>query len=179
MIKRILGFDIETTGLEAPPHKVIEFAGQLCRYDTDTGDHTLIKAFTQRINPERSIGIEAQRVHHITFAMVENEPKWTEVVGGIVKLLQGVDLLVGHNGAGFDLPFLMAQPQVPVINTPLFDTMLHGRWAHALGKIPSLGELAFACDVEYDETNAHSALYDTDVMMKCFFLGIRWGVYHL
>lgn len=182
---KILGFDIETTGITSDKikkergeeHRVIEFAAKLYSYNTETQEHVFLKDIVQRINPERTITSAAQNVHHISLNDLKNAPKWPDVKNGIYKLLNGVDLLVAHNGQGFDKPFLESQPGASKIITPLFDTMLHGRWAHAWGKVPTLGELAFACDVPYDQEQAHGALYDTDVMMQCFFAGLKWGAF--
>ncbi|ENS3627880.1 3'-5' exonuclease, partial [Escherichia coli] len=37
------------------------------------------------------------------------------------------------------------------------------------GKRPRLEELAFSLGFIYDHAKAHSALYDTNLMMQCFF----------
>jgi len=67
-----------------------------------------------------------------------------------------------------------------VIKMPqLSDTMTEGVWATHDGKKPSLQELCFACEVEYDPALAHAAAYDVDKMMDCFFKGLEWGYFEL
>ena len=80
------------------------------------------------------------------------------------------DIWVAHNGRKFDIPFITKQMSdcgVELVQRPLIDTM-DARWACENGKIPRLQELAVAMGFVYDEEKAHGALYDTDLMMKCF-----------
>lgn len=173
----IAGFDTETTGLsQKDGHRIIEVAIKL--YDQDT--HEPKGSFIQRINPERSISAEAQRVHGISFEDLTASPKWEEVAPKMQKIFRAVNGVVAHNGIGFDMPFLMgefhriglAMPDVFVI-----DTMLDARWATPNGKLPNLGELCFALGVDYDPSKAHGADYDVEVMMDCYFKGLKQGFF--
>lgn len=162
-----LGFDLETTGLDqAAGHRIIEVA--LVFRDLSTWVEK--GRWVRRVNPERPIDPKAQAVHGITFDMVSACPTW-DVIGPQVSLLMNkADLVIAHNGAGFDMPFVngeLARIGQPVCNKPVLDTMLEGRWATPLGKFPNLGELCFATGVPYDPASAHSASYDVDVMMQC------------
>lgn len=176
-MKIITGIDIETTGLEqAKGHRIIEVAA--CMYDADT--EKCIAQFVKRINPERSIDPGAQAVHGISFTDLVNCPKWEEVAPILAKLMSKSALIVAHNGEGFDLPFIgneLIRIGIAVPNVPVFDTMVHGRWATAMGKLPSLGELCFATGVEYDPSKAHGAEYDVQVMMGAYFEGARKGFF--
>ena len=175
---KIVGLDLETTGLFAPEHRIIEvYAGV---WDSDT--RKLASFINQRIDPERSIMAEAQRVHGISLLDLVGKPKFKDVAPALHGMLARADLLVAHNGAEFDLPFLNMEFKrvgLSKIETPMFDTMTAGRWATAFGKVPNLGELCFACDVSYDTSKAHAASYDVDVMMECFFKGIEWHNFEL
>lgn len=175
----VMGLDIETTGLDYDRgHRIIEVAASL--YDLHS--ERLLGSFTQRVNPQRSIDPEAQRVHGISFDDVSGCPLW-EVVGPKVSALMGKSgLIIAHNGDGFDLPFVvheLLRVGAPIPDVQSFDTMLHGRWATTMGKLPNLGELCFACGVEYDKNKAHAALYDVDVMMQSFFVGRRKGFFNV
>lgn len=162
------GLDIETTGLLEPSQRIIEFGAIL--FDIDSGKK--LGSYVQRINPQRPIEPKAQEVHGITFEDVAHCPLFEEVADKIVTVLQKSEIVVAHNGMGFDLPFIAkelrrvgkAMPTVQVI-----DTMLDGRWATPFGKVPNLGELSFSCRVQYDTAKAHGALYDVEVMMDSFF----------
>jgi DNA polymerase-3 subunit epsilon len=170
----IAGLDIETTGLTWGDHRIIEVYVGLWHSDTQAR----VNSLTLRINPERSIGIEAQRVHGIAITDLAEAPTWDKVAKEVHDRLNAADLLVAHNGEGFDLPFLNYEFErvgLPKIDKPVFDTMLEGRWATFTGAVPSLQALCFACDVPYDKSKAHAAAYDVVVMMECFFRAKKWG----
>jgi len=178
---RIAGFDIETTGLLAPDHRIIEVYIKTYEWAPGTVARE-IDAFETRIDPERSIALEAQRVHGISATDLIGKPKWIAVAPSIHAWLADADLLVGHNGEEFDLKFLNMEFErvgLSPVTTPIFDTMLKGRAATPTGKVPNLGELCFAFDVPYDPTLAHAASYDVTVMMECFFRGLRWDAFKL
>ena len=176
-MKKIIGLDLETTGLLAPEHRIVEiYAGV---WDFDTRRQSGFPC-NQRINPGRSIAAEAQRVHGISSAMLVAEPLWEKIAKRVWDSLSEADLIVAHNGDGFDIPFLNQEFKrvgLPEIKTPSFDTMLQGRWATPDGGVPNLGALCFACDVPYDPSKAHAADYDVKVMMECFFRGVKWGFF--
>lgn len=165
----VTGLDIETTGLSAEKgHRIIEIACTL--HDFHTGK-TLGK-WTQRIDPKRSIDAKAQAVHGISLDDLKGQPDWETVAPSLVKLLKKTDLLVAHNGDGFDLPFIIHELDRIGLETPdvaTYDTMTGCYWATPDGKPPSLRELAHSLGYVYDEKQAHGALYDTALLMKCFF----------
>jgi DNA polymerase-3 subunit epsilon len=177
------GFDIETTGIEqAKGHRMIELHCSV--YDLTTRMKRI--SWTKRLNPGRSIDKAAEAVHKISLDMLKDEPEWEVIAPQLKAILDKTDLLIAHNGDAFDIPFVIEE--FLRIGTDIssfaekiksFDTMLQGRWATANGKVPNLGELCFACDVDYDAETAHAADYDVDVMMKCFFFGLDNGFYTL
>ena len=174
----IVGTDIETTGLKwddaKNPHKIIEICMNIYR------GRTFLKSITQRIDPQRNIDKKAFEVHGITLDDLKGKPLFGAYAPTIQKIFNKADINVAHNGEGFDFPFIFHQlmeedSMVTNESTDYFDTMLQGRWATGNGKFPSLGELAYACDVDYDPTKAHAAKYDVDVMMDSFFNGLQHG----
>jgi DNA polymerase III epsilon subunit-like protein len=89
------------------------------------------------------------------------------------------NLLVAHNMA-FDGMFIMSEfvrCGITVPETTLFCTMENGRWACFDGKLPKLSELCFALGVDYNHDMAHAASYDTTVLAKCFFRGLKRGFF--
>ena len=172
------GLDIETTGLENTEHRIIEIYLGLW----DLRSKSLIREFETRIDPQRSILADASRIHHIFAGDLVGKPLFKDVAAQIVHFLSSADLLVGHNGEDFDLPFINTELKhtgfLP-ITTPIFDTMKQGRHATFDGKLPNLGELCLAYDVPYDTSSAHAASYDVGVMMECFFRGLDWGYFKL
>lgn len=176
----ITGLDLETTGLsQENGHRIIEVAVYL--YDLDS--ERLLGKYVQRINPKRNIDPKAQAVHGIGFEELSDCPDWEEVAPKINKIMQKSQIVVAHNGVGFDLPFIVGEflrVGLPIPSDVLiFDTMLEGRWATAMGKNPNLGELCFACGVEYDPSQAHGAGYDVQVMMDSFFVGFKKGFFKI
>jgi DNA polymerase-3 subunit epsilon len=175
----VTGLDLETTGLDVSAgHKIVEIA--LISYNAETGEK--LEIYNTRVNPQRPIDPAAQAVHHITYEDVSMKPTLKEIAGEFLPILKNSHFLVAHNGLSFDFPFLtqeLINIGQPSVLGNYIDTMLQGRWATPLGKRPSLEELCFACEVEYDPKLAHSALYDVECMMKCFFVGLPRGFFKL
>lgn len=173
----ISGIDLETTGFEwEEGHKIIEFA--CVSYELET--EKKLGSFVQRINPERDIPLASQRVHGLTFEDLKDEPNFKTVSQKIASVIESSDILVAHNGFEFDFPFLdweLRKAGKKVHLKKLIDTMKDARWATPVGKLPSLRELCFSCDVEYDPEKAHAAEYDVDVMMQCFFYAHKLGFF--
>lgn len=174
MTRRLVaGYDSETTGLEFKEgHRIIEVA--FCIHDLDTGEH--VANIAKRFNPRHPISPKAQAVHGISLDMLVAEPLFETEAPGMAKLFNTLSLIVAHNGQGFDKPFLENEMRicgVPLPEIPWYDTMLGAPWATEDGKRPSLRELAFSLGFTYDEEKAHGALYDTQLMMECFFAARR------
>lgn len=169
--------DIETTGLLAPDHRIIEVYTSLYK------NRKKAFVYDQRIDPQRSISAEAQRVHGIVYTDLLGKPTWDAVGPVLYKVLERADLYVWHNGDEFDGPFLdmefkrIGLPGLP--KRPSIDTMAEGLWATHNGKKPKLAELCFACGVPYDPAKAHAASYDVEVMAECFYRGVEWGFFKL
>lgn len=175
---KIIGLDTETTGIKQEDgHRIIEIA--LLTYDLDS--MALLDTWIQRFDPQRPIDAKAQEIHGIAYSDLVGCPTWADLSEEISRRLSEGDLLVAHN-MGFDGPFVGAEllrvgAKVPDIES--LCTMENARWACADGKYPKLGELCFALGVEYDTAKAHGAEYDVEVMMACFFKGLKRGFYTL
>lgn len=173
---RILGLDLETTGLEQDKgHRIIEIA--CLTYDSDTRE--LLDSYVQRIDPERPIDAKAQEVHGISYAELVGQPKWEAVAPIVASKMAGAQIMIAHN-MNFDGPFIGAELLRIGLTLPdilPFCTMASARWACHDGKFPKLGELCFALGVEYDPSKAHGASYDVEVMMECFWRGLDRGFY--
>lgn len=172
------GFDIETTGLLSPEHRIVEACVIKELYTPSTHERKRLSCDTWRVNPKRKIDVQASRVHGITNCMVSSCPEWPEVAPHLVERLNECDIVVAHNGIDFDFPFLVQELdriKHPLPDFNYLDTMQEGRFATPFGKAPNLAELCFACDVKYDTEAAHSAEYDVGVMLEAFFNGLRHG----
>lgn len=170
----VAGIDLESTGLLSPDHRIIEYYIGLYKGTTK------IFEYNQRIDPQRSIAADAQRVHGISASDLIGKPTWNEVAATIAAVLSKADYFVWHNGDDFDGPFTKMELQrlgLSMPERPAVDTMQAGVWATPDGKKPRLGELAFACGVDYDPSKAHAASYDVDIMMQSYFRGLEWGFF--
>jgi DNA polymerase-3 subunit epsilon len=173
--------DTETTGLEQKDgHRIIEVAFSIWAYDTVAEtQRKLGNTWVQRINPMRTIDPGAEAVHKISLPMLRGCPTWDQVAPTVNKILSKTKIFIAHNAA-FDAPFLaleLARAGFPIPAFDVFCTMDNGRGSTGMGKAPNLGELCFACGVEYDPDAAHSAAYDTDVLAQCYWTGIEIGLF--
>ncbi len=180
------GLDLETTGLiegkeGETPHRIIEVGIVLASFNTGK----TLGSFVRRFNPGRPIDPKAQAVHGIGLKDVAHLPRLEDddqAISIIQRCLLKADVMVMHNGKGFDQPFLareFARIGKPLPVYPLIDTMLDARWATPLGKVPNLGELCFACRVPYDPDQAHGALYDVEVMLACYRHAAQRGFFKI
>lgn len=170
-----VGLDIETTGFLEPGHRIVEvYAGIWSK------EGKLLNEFFRIVNPQRSIPVEASRVHGYTSAMVAHAKPFADIASDLHAFLNSGDMFVWHNGDDFDGPFLdmeFGDAGLKLPSKPSFDTLRHGISCTPDGKKPNLGELCFAMDVEYDPALAHKAEYDVGVMMKSFFNGMNYGYF--
>ena len=175
---KVVGLDLETSGLLHPDHRILEI---YMGHWNEKGQ--LLDEYEQRIDPERTIALDAQRVHGISSSMLAGKPNWNRVAKPIHAFLADADVIVAHNGKSFDFPFMdqefkrVGVPPIPS-KIHLVDTM-EFRWSMPLGEVPSLQNLCFACGVDYDTEEAHAASYDVKVLMECFFKAMAWGFFQL
>ena len=170
--------DLETTGLKNPKTRIIELSMRLL--DTDTMLQT--NEYLFRFLPDKNIEARAFAVHGISMEDLKDEPKFVDMVPTVKPLIENADILIGHNIEYFDWPMIQQEFEVNGLNItdmPLFDTMLEGTFATDLGKRPTLKELCWALDVEYNEKLAHKGDYDTLVMMQAFVNGVKFGWFEL
>ncbi len=172
----IAGFDTETSGLENED-RVIELAISLM--DIDTGD--FVYRYEQRFNSGgQPIHPKALAVHNIHPADIAGFPDFAVCIPTFNKIATVCPIWLAHNSE-FDLRMLAAEFNrlgLPMPNLTVLDSMTEGRWATPNGKNPSLGELCFALDVDYDPALAHSALYDVEILLKAWYEGYRRGFFH-
>ena len=173
-----LVFDTETTGLFKPEHRIIEISARVCNLATFRED----KEYLWRFDPQRNIDAKALAVHGIPLEELKGKPLIGTVLPEFVQLIKDSDVVISHNGVHFDEPFIRMECERNEIECPEFyhfDTMLKGNFATDLGKSPSLRELAWCLDVDYDLTLAHKGDYDTAVLRDCVFNGVKRGWFNI
>jgi DNA polymerase III epsilon subunit-like protein len=186
MPKRVLIFDLETTGLFKPCMKA-----PLLGEDTDAPEPVSIcwKFFAQEemkyfiCKPTRASSPESEKVHKITKEMIAAEGVDTSLVlDDFLRDALSADMIVGHN-VYFDrkvvratlLRMKRADDLAAFERIPASCTMLAGHSIFRFpvpghperNKWPKLVELAAKVGVEVDETKTHDARYDVSLTEKC------------
>ena len=96
---RVVGFDLETTGLSRRSHRIVQFA--VLGSDSDgTPIH-----YEALVDPQRSIPMDSSRVHGIHDADVKGLPAFGEHIDRLDELFEDA-VIVGHNVRRFDWPFI-------------------------------------------------------------------------
>ena len=146
--------DVETTGLNPYRHdSIVELAALVIR-----PDGTVLRTFETLINPDRDIG--PTRLHGLSTCDVLAAPRFGEIAGALLEVLDGCIAIAGHN-VHLDHSFLTVE----------FD-----RLGYAFPDGPTLctmrlaggGSLASACS-DYGitvEGEAHTALHDVRAAAK-------------
>lgn len=159
-----IAFDVETTGLFAGCHRLLEIGGVRSRLASNE-----VETFAELIDPGSPIPPGVTKVHGITDDMVRGCAKVNEVVARWLGFVGGGDaVLVAHN-ADFDMGFLalemdkagLARPDNPVCDTlSLSDGRLPGLANHKLQTVAdALGAR---------EPQAHRALGDALLVREVF-----------
>ena len=97
--ERVLGFDLETTGLAPQRDRIVQYA--LVGSHAD-GRPVQVERL---VHPQRSIPMEASRVHGIHNEDVVGLGPFGEHAGEVHDLMHGA-VIVGHNVTGFDWGFV-------------------------------------------------------------------------
>ncbi len=155
-------FDIETTGISVLTCHLTEIGALKVRGGEIVGQwHSLV-------NPGEHIPEEVTGVTGITDEMVRGAPTEEEAVRAFLAFA-GEDVLIAHNGASFDIPFLRKicrAHRIPFENTYL-DTLPLARYLNPELYNHRLNTLAEAYSLgEFDH---HRALADTEMLAKIFF----------
>ncbi len=155
LIKPIVFFDLETTGINIATDKIVEIS--------------VLKVFpngnkeskTWLVNPEMEIPKEASEIHGITNEKVVTEPTFKELATEVSEIISGCDL-AGFNSNRFDIPLLAEELMRAGIDFDMKDrkaidvqVIFHKKEQRTL----SAG-YQFYCDKELD--GAHSAEADTN-----------------
>jgi DNA polymerase-3 subunit epsilon len=101
-MRKILFFDIESTGLDTQTDRIV----QLSYLVVDTGFNEIFR-HDLFFNPEKPISAEASEVHKITDDMVKDKPKFSEFAQVVFNdFMEAETVLAGFNIIGFDLKLL-------------------------------------------------------------------------
>lgn len=168
-MKRIICFDIETTGFEyLRGDRCIEI-GAVEMIDGVITDNT----FHEYINPEgKIIPPETYMVHKISNAFLEDKPKMSVVAPKFLEFI-GDSPIVAHNGLDFDFPFMnhelsmLGLPQIP--REHQLDSIVIARNRVFGPKSYSLDALAKWYGISLTaRADAHGALIDAEILAKVY-----------
>ena len=168
-MKRVICFDIETTGFEyLRGDRVIEI-GAVEIIDGQITDNN----FHEYINPEgKIIPPDTYMVHKISNAFLEDKPKMSVVAPKFLEFI-GDSPIVAHNGFDFDFPFVnhelakLGLPQIP--RSQQMDSIVIARNRVFGPKSYSLDALAKWYGISLTaRADAHGALIDSEILAKVY-----------
>jgi len=104
-MKKVIFFDLETTGLDFNTDHIISIAAIKVDIETDT----VIDTLTEYIKPEGNykIAFAAYLKHHITPNLLNDKPTLREVAPKIMEFFNDDSAICTYNGNRFDIPFLI------------------------------------------------------------------------
>lgn len=157
--------DTETTGLSTGQgHRIIEIGCVELVNRRLTG-----RDFHRFLNPDRDIDEGAERVHGISRADLEIEPRFPEIVDDFLAFIKDAELII-HN-APFDVGFLeqelmlMQHPEPKITDhATVLDTLMMARGLHP-GQRNSLDSLCKRYEVDASKRDIHGALIDSRLLV--------------
>ena len=165
---RQIVLDTETTGLStAQGHRIIEIGCIEMVNRRLTG-----REYHRFVNPERDIDEGAERVHGISRADLEGQPRFGDIAEELLEFIRGSELVI-HN-AEFDVGFLeyelslMKHPQPAISDHALvLDTLSLAREMHP-GQRNSLDALCKRYAVDNSRRDVHGALIDSELLARVY-----------
>lgn len=169
-LNRQIVLDTETTGLDPKEgHRVIEVGCLELVNRRITGS-----TFHHYINPEREIERDAQDVHGITNAFLQDKPLFSDIIDALIDYIRDAELII-HN-APFDVNFLnhefewAGKQYLPVTSyATVFDTLTFARRKHP-GQQNSLDALCRRYEVNNSQRELHGALLDAELLAQVYLL---------
>ncbi len=166
---RVLGFDLETTGLNPRSDRVVQFA--LVGSDSD-GTHLSLQSL---VHPGIRIPEKSTLVHGISDSDVSDEVCFGDYLGELSSLIEG-SVIVGHNVIGFDWRFFEVECARCGVEAPspyaILDTLVLAR-KFDLPRPHKLGSLCEAFGISLERS--HSA--DADAGASLLLLWRIMGAY--
>tara|TARA_B100000614_G_C14476717_1_gene464918 strand:- start:20 stop:679 length:660 start_codon:yes stop_codon:yes gene_type:complete len=167
-MSRLIVLDTETTGLDVNDgHRIIEIGCVEIVNRNITSN-----SFHRYVNPMRQIDDGAKNVHGITYSMLEDKPKFSEILNEFLEYLSDSDLII-HN-APFDLGFLSKElsfcgreDNYLESSRKIHDTLKISRKRFP-GKRNSLDALCARYEIDNTDRNLHGALIDANLLASVY-----------
>lgn len=172
MNKRQVVLDTETTGLDPNQgHRIIEIGciELISRCRTTQQFHTYLQ-------PDRTIDLEATRIHGITMEFLQDKPRFADIAENFLNFIKSAQLII-HN-APFDLGFINNEFQLCGINIKIEqlcsveDTLLLARQLHP-GQRNNLDALCKRYCIDISRRTLHGALLDAEILADVYLAMTR------
>lgn len=165
---RQIVLDTETTGLSiGQGHRIIEIGCLELVNRRLTG-----REYHRFLNPGREIDEGAERVHGISSADLEGQPRFADIADELIEFLRNSELVI-HN-AEFDVGFLeyelqlMSHPNPTIAEyATVLDTLSLARQMHP-GQRNSLDALCKRYSVDASKREVHGALIDAELLARVY-----------
>ncbi len=162
---REIVFDTETTGLEAhKDDRLVEIGCVEVFNYTPTGN-----TFHVYINPQRSMPVEAFRVHGLSEEFLKDKPLFAEIADDFLAFV-GDSKLVAHN-ANFDMGFINAElkrlQKEPIPSERVIDTLQLARRKHP-NTSNKLDDLCARYGIDNSSRVLHGALLDAELLAEVY-----------
>jgi DNA polymerase-3 subunit epsilon len=162
---REIVFDTETTGLDpSGGDRMVELGCIEMVNRVATG-----RTFHAYYNPDRTMPIEAERVHGLSDKFLSDKPRFHESAEDLLGFLEDAPL-VAHN-ASFDFGFLNAELAIcglgPVCETRMVDTLAIAKRRHPGAKL-SLDALCTRYGIDRSHRTRHGALLDAELLAQVY-----------
>ena len=153
-------FDLETTGISAAKHKIIEIGA------VKVADGKIVDRFSTFVNPERPIPFSIEQLTGINDGMVLDSPNIEKILPEFMAFCEGA-VMVAHN-ADFDMGFIKLnckEQSIPCDFTYLDTVGLARYFLPGLGKV-TLDKVAKAVGAPLN--NHHRAVDDAECTAHIF-----------
>lgn len=168
---RQLILDTETTGLDPKDHRIIEIAAVELVDRRPTGRNVHFY-----VNPDREIDLGASDVHGLSWEMLRDKPKFSEIAEEFIAFASGAQWII-HN-APFDVAFLdgeflrLGMSTTAAIAAEVVDTLALAREQFP-GKRNNLDALCERFGVANAHRTLHGALLDAQLLAEVYLAMTR------
>jgi DNA polymerase-3 subunit epsilon len=162
---REIVFDTETTGLDPKTgDRVVEIGCIELINHIPSG-----RNFHRYLNPERTMSIDAARVHGLDDAFLKDKPLFASIAEELVEFFGDANL-IAHN-ASFDVAFINAElarvGKAPIGDDRVIDTLMLARRKHP-GSPASLDALMSRYQIDASRRTLHGALLDAELLSEVY-----------
>lgn len=155
--------DLETTGLSSDFDRIIEFAA----IKVQSG--MIVDRLQMFVNPHQALSAFITEKTHIKQQDVDQAESIENVIDLWLNFIQN-DIIIAHN-ASFDVGFInanLSRLNRPTLINTVIDTLDLSKALLKDKKYYRLGAIAKHYKISYDDSGAHRADYDTEVLHQIF-----------